>query len=383
MADVQDIGPLDWRVSIVDKSGRPSPEFQRRWNANRGNSAQIGTISFGSGPPSGTPSDGALYADTSELPFVLYVGQGGTWDKAGIDKFTELDDTPDTYTGQALKLLRVAATEDALEFVVPPVIPVGANPSAIAKDTAVNGVATTWMRSDAAPAIQKASASQFGLVKVDGTTVTSVGGVISAAGGSGPSPVNPPVFSDFTFVLNSNASGAGGSVAQAETVGCSVFQPARGGGDYVAELQKAVTTPTGDWSVTLGFHMNGVPQGYDFYGLTIMDSSGKRINNAVGSASRTLRCLYWNDINSFAAEPNYYSLGYPAANGIDIWFRTEVVGSTMIHSFSYDGKTFLPWFSKPQYDFIGAPAKVGMCCALNGQPFGAKTSFFTLTTVGL
>lgn len=59
----------------------------------------------------------------------------------------------------------------------------GADPTATAKDTAVNGAATTFMRSDAAPAVQKASSSQFGIVKVDGTTITASGGVISAAAG--------------------------------------------------------------------------------------------------------------------------------------------------------------------------------------------------------
>lgn len=56
-----------------------------------------------------------------------------------------------------------------------------ANPTATAADTAVNGSATTCMRSDAAPAVQKASSSVFGIVKVDGTTITSSGGVISAS----------------------------------------------------------------------------------------------------------------------------------------------------------------------------------------------------------
>lgn len=55
------------------------------------------------------------------------------------------------------------------------------NPTATAGPTAINGSASTFMRSDAAPAIQKASASQFGLVEVDGTTITAAAGVISAA----------------------------------------------------------------------------------------------------------------------------------------------------------------------------------------------------------
>lgn len=71
----------------------------------------------------------------------------------------------------------------------------GANPTATASDTAVNGTALTFMRSDAAPAVQKATTGQFGLVKPDGSTITISGGVISAVGGGGGSgypPGTPP-----------------------------------------------------------------------------------------------------------------------------------------------------------------------------------------------
>ena len=77
--------------------------------------------------------------------------------------------------------------------------PAAANPTATASDSAVNGTATTFMRSDAAPAIQKTSSSVFGLCKVDNTTITASGGVISSTGGAiganptataGPSAVN-------------------------------------------------------------------------------------------------------------------------------------------------------------------------------------------------
>jgi hypothetical protein len=57
----------------------------------------------------------------------------------------------------------------------------GANPTATAGPTAVNGVATTFMRSDGAPAVQQGSSSQKGIVQVDGTTITASSGVISAA----------------------------------------------------------------------------------------------------------------------------------------------------------------------------------------------------------
>jgi hypothetical protein len=57
--------------------------------------------------------------------------------------------------------------------------PTGANPTATAGPTAVNGSAATFMRSDAAPAVQKASSSQFGIVEVDGITIAAAAGVIS------------------------------------------------------------------------------------------------------------------------------------------------------------------------------------------------------------
>lgn len=145
---IANLGPLDWRIPIVTEEGRPTQEFQRRWAAQIGNNSQIGSITIGSGPPPNTPApaDGAQYADTSTNPYTIYIGGGGTWHLAGAGS---------------------------------------ANPTAVAKDTAVNGTASTFMRSDAAPAIQKATASQFGIVKVDGTTITETGGVISAAGGGG------------------------------------------------------------------------------------------------------------------------------------------------------------------------------------------------------
>jgi hypothetical protein len=62
-------------------------------------------------------------------------------------------------------------------------IPVGANPTATAGSAAVNGSASTFMRSDGAPALPVASSSVFGIAKVDNTTITASGGVISAVGG--------------------------------------------------------------------------------------------------------------------------------------------------------------------------------------------------------
>lgn len=61
------------------------------------------------------------------------------------------------------------------------VAPSGANPTGTAGPSAVNGSASTFMRSDAAPAVQSGSASQQGIVQVDGSTITASAGVISAS----------------------------------------------------------------------------------------------------------------------------------------------------------------------------------------------------------
>lgn len=83
----QDTGPLDWRIAIVDKAGRPTPEFQRRWAIQRTNNGLIGSVTLGSGVPSNTPppADGAVYIDTSTDPFTEYVGFDGTWHQVGFD----------------------------------------------------------------------------------------------------------------------------------------------------------------------------------------------------------------------------------------------------------------------------------------------------------
>lgn len=173
------LGPLDWRIPIVTPEGRPTVEFQRRWATQIGNNSQIGGITIGSGPPPGSPApaDGAQYADTSTTPYTLYIGNGGSWHQSGSSS---------------------------------------ANPTAIAGDVAVNGTANTYMRSDAAPAIRKGSSTQFGIFKVDGTTITESGGVISAVGGgpvSGPAWINGWGFDRRTIIGVTATGGFSGVVS--------------------------------------------------------------------------------------------------------------------------------------------------------------------------
>lgn len=191
---VKDTGPLDWRIGIVDKSGRPTPEFQRRWAQQRANNDSITSISFGTGAPPAVPApvDGAEYIDTSTTPYSFYVANSGTWNLINV---------------------------------------LPGNPTAIAKDTAVSGTASTYMRSDAAPAVQKASSTLFGIVKTDNLTITASGGVIS-----GPGAV-------VGFILNTGATGT--------NVGPELIT------SRVGVFNKCVVvTKTSDPSVSLTFRIN-------------------------------------------------------------------------------------------------------------------------------
>ncbi len=76
MTTAKDTGPLDWRIAIVDQTGRPTPEFQRRWSTQRDNNAKIGVLSF-----------------------------------------LQLTDVPVSYLGFGNDILRVKSTEDGIEFV--------------------------------------------------------------------------------------------------------------------------------------------------------------------------------------------------------------------------------------------------------------------------
>lgn len=112
----KDTGPLDWRIAIVDKSGRPTQEFQRKWATQRANNALIGSITFGTGAPTGTPDDGAEYVDTTKEPWVFYIGENSVWNIVGVQDFTDLGDVPGNYTSSGGKLVRVNGNTTGLEF---------------------------------------------------------------------------------------------------------------------------------------------------------------------------------------------------------------------------------------------------------------------------
>jgi hypothetical protein len=120
----------------------------------------------------------------------------------------------------------------------------GANPTATAGDVAVNGVATTFMRSDGAPAIQKTSASVFGLVKVDGTTLTATGGVASVGTGCGLSTSSAGV------IANATINAQVGTSYTVLSTDCGVFVSLSNASAIAVTLPQATGSFTTGWYST-------------------------------------------------------------------------------------------------------------------------------------
>jgi hypothetical protein len=100
----------------------------------------------------------------------------------------------------------------------------GANPTATAGPTAVNGVATTFLRSDGAPAIQLGTNAQKGIIQVDGTTITATAGVISAVASGTVTSVTPGAgqVSSVTAACSQSAITTTGTLSTAECVNAQV-----------------------------------------------------------------------------------------------------------------------------------------------------------------
>jgi len=139
--------------------------------------------------PSGTPMLGSLLATAIAAP--VNPGAGKSWiyvdstTKALVNK----DETGQVHTtiipGTAPGGSFVTGINDSGVLSFGGVtIPSGANPIATAGPTAINGSASTFMRSDAAPAVQTGSNSQKGLLQCDGLTAFCTGGSITVVGGS-------------------------------------------------------------------------------------------------------------------------------------------------------------------------------------------------------
>lgn len=240
------VNPLDWQVPIADSAGKPTPEFQRKWSQQ--------AVTNGAIPLLDTAAEVSAVLDVIAATAGAVLVRG-TMQWAGLASpsdatkflngaaspaYAKVKDTDLAVTNVTGNNVSTAAhgfapklPNDATKFLngvgaytVP--ASAGANPTATASDTAVNGTATTFLRSDGAPAVQKATVGQFGLVKPDGTTITIAAGVISSSGGGGggyPPGTPPTIVQSAASVAASNSITLGAAPTSGNLLVAMCFNP--------------------------------------------------------------------------------------------------------------------------------------------------------------
>ncbi len=158
---------------------------------------------------------------------------------------------------------------------------VGANPSATASDVAVNGSAVTYMRSDAAPAVQKTSATVFGLCKVDGSSITASGGTISSTGATF---ANPTATASDTAVNGTATTAMRSDAAPAiQKTSASVFGLCKVDGSSITASSGVISaTGTGTGGAGLFSLAARVPSLASFTGINISGTSSTSENAGIG-----------------------------------------------------------------------------------------------------
>lgn len=105
------INPLDHRAPIVDSEGRPTAYFMRQWQLQREVNTGI--------PVTFTQLQDVPNTYSGQVGRVVRVNSAGTGLEFDAFTFTGLTDTPNTYAGAEGLALRVNAAATALEFYTP------------------------------------------------------------------------------------------------------------------------------------------------------------------------------------------------------------------------------------------------------------------------
>lgn len=120
------------------------------------------------------------------------------------------------------------------------------NPTAVAGPAAINGSSTNCLASDSAPAVQKGSNAQFGIVEGDGTTINCVAGVCATVSPSGNVIISPATgnTANDAVVMSNTATG----------VKDAGFAPAPAG--HTAIVTTSQTPNATDWGACKQFILN-------------------------------------------------------------------------------------------------------------------------------
>lgn len=267
----------------------------------------------------------------------------------------------------------------------------GANPTATAGPAAVNGVATTFMRSDAAPAVQKGSSSQFGIMECDGTTITCPGGVATASGGSATaitvgtttvgSGTSPQFLYDNSGVLGVrtfNSSDLPPFTQQEVTTSCSVLTTSGGcSGSTNGDMGNGVVLGGSGATLTLSAKATGLWQPGQTFQISV-DPAATGNWTLTNSTTLTLRgmnnstTLYPGESGTFVADSNGTNLDFvpgtqpPASGALG---GVNSIAATTHEWINAIGTTGLPTQTQPA---CGDLSNGGTACQANTGTSGGN-----------
>ena len=353
------LGPLDWRIGIVDSQGRPTPEFQRRWAIQVDNNNLIGSIQTGTGAPTTIPTEGECYIDISTTPITFYAGHNSNWVKVGAYAFTDLTDAPHNYTGAAGELVRVNAGATGLEF----------DTLTATLDSLGNTQGNLLYRSSSGWTVLTPGVSGY-ILSTGGTGANPSWVASSSGGGGGLNPfvntiTHKPVATDFTVV----SGGVTGTITNLASRGVSMAFPAPPAGLNGTYFQLTGYTPPSagtDFSVTCFVSLQFDMSGNWVYGLTFRDTANKAIQYGFRNGG-PVRFDY-TTVTSLATPHSPYNAALSYMQG-PIWLRLARVGSNFVFSISFDGETFYPIVTESTTAFLTATLQdVGFMWQGNGTP---------------
>ena len=414
MGTAKDLGPLDWRTPIVDSSGCPSPQFQRLWDAQRGNNDAIGSVAIGSGAPTGTPDDGQAYVDIAARPPAVYVGSGGTWLQVGVVKFVQLADVPSGYTGAGGKLVQVNAGATGLQFAgISQVLDLlGATQGSLLYRSAAGwvvlapGAAGQLLSSGGAaanPAWANAPAANIqtlldSIGNVQGSVLyrgaagwvvlaPGTAGQVLTSGGAGANPSwaagggggggpatecawTAPVLSSFT-----QQNFGGSTTATVNALGGITLNDPGFGSDnnQLRALLQAVPTTT-PWTAYARIRRNSPLMQFIAGGIVVRNAAnGKSIIFGENDDHAGVGFANLNSDTSFSSDGSYAGSNDRL---MDIWYSFSYDGTNIKFSMSRGGESFVPLFiTTAAASFLGAaPTHVGFGMNANNPGSGSTTT---------
>jgi hypothetical protein len=224
-----------------------------------------------------------------------------------------------------------------------------ANPTASAGSSAVNGVATTAMRSDAAPAVRLATSSQTGLVQPDNSTITINGsGIITAAGSAGGSGL-------FWNQLTAVPTKAGTGI-NANTIGTSVATDTAAGILITGSGWSYTTSvPATPYSITVMMVTSAVGGQYPAIGWT----DGTKLQFLFQYQDGDAYVQNYTNSSTFSgtvANPYFTHAG-------PIWQKIRDDGTTVTFSVGMDGVNFSTVYSVAKASgFLGSSGYSHILC---------------------